>query len=366
MTLVHVRVDPDVPLVGEPASGHNRWHPDIAPVAVCAPEDTVVLDTRDAADGQITPSSTLSELGRLDLFRVHPLTGPVFVDGAQPGDLLEIEVEDLTPGGFGFTAVTPGFGFLRDVFADPFLVRWRLEDGVAVSENLPGVAIPAAPFLGIVGVAPDHALLALSRRREEEAVARGDFAAPPTAPDSAVPVGPAGRDGLRTGPPRENGGNLDVRQLGVGARIQLPVFVEGALFSVGDAHFAQGDGEVCGLAIETTATVRLRIGLDRGGARRGNVTQTRFTFLDRAAVHDRPYFVTTGLSIADGTVSLSENTTTAARNALLDMIGYLTGRGFTREQAYVLCSVAVGLRISQIVDVPHATVCAVLPLDIFT
>lgn len=174
------------------------------------------------------------------------------------------------------------------------------------------------------------------------------------------------QEGLRTGPPRENGGNLDVRHIVPGARVLLPVLVKGALLSVGDVHFAQGDGEVCGLAIETRARVRLRIGLDRGGARRDGVTQTRLTFRQRAGSGDRQYLVTTGLSIAGGTDSRSENTTVAARNALVDMIGYLTRRGLTRQQAYALCSVAVDLRISQVVDVPHATVSALLPLDIFT
>jgi formamidase len=369
MAVVEVRIDRGQSLTEDGRTGHNRWHPDIAPITVCAPGDTVVLDTRDAADGQITSDSTDSDLAHLDLGLVHPLTGPVRVDGAEPGDLLELEIEQIEPGAFGYTAITPGFGFLRDLFADPMLVRWCLQDGAAVSDQLPGVRIPGDPFLGIIGVAPDQRLLATSRQRESDAVDRGDFAAPPTDAARCVPTGTPGRDGLRTGPPRENGGNLDIRQLGRGARVFLPVFVEGALFSVGDAHFAQGDGEVCGLAIEMCSTVRLRVGLDRGGARRRHITQTCFTYRDRpgaAGSGGREYFVTTGLSVEQAGGSLSENTTAAARNALLDMIEYLVQRGLSRQQAYVLCSVAVDLRISQIVDVPHATVSAFLPLDIFT
>jgi formamidase len=326
-----------------------------------------VLDTRDAADGQLTAESSSADLAGLDLNLVHPLTGPIRVEGAEPGDLLELQIEQIQPGDFGFTAITPGFGFLRDRFDTAMLARWQLHDGVATSADVPGVRLPADPFLGIIGVAPDQNLVARSQRREFDAVGRGDFAAPPTEPAGSVPGGPVGRDGLRTGPPRENGGNLDVRQLGPGARVYLPVFVEGALFSVGDAHFAQGDGEVCGLAVEMRSTARLRVGLDRGGARREHVTQTRFVYRDRpaAVAGGREYFVTTGLSFDDDRGSRSENTTVAARNALLDMIGYLTRRGLTREQAYVVCSVAVDLRISQIVDVPHATVSAFLPLDIF-
>lgn len=138
MATVEVRVDPRVPLIEDRGTGHNRWHPDIPPVARCAPGDTVVLDTRDAADGQVTVASASADLAELDLNRVHPMTGPVFVDGAMPGDLLEVDVEEVNPGGFGFTAITPGFGFLRDMFPDPFLVRWRLDGGLAVSDDLPG------------------------------------------------------------------------------------------------------------------------------------------------------------------------------------------------------------------------------------
>ncbi|MGH9110342.1 MAG: acetamidase/formamidase family protein [Acidimicrobiales bacterium] len=366
MATIEVAIDARLPLVEDPGSGHNRWHPDIEPVASCAPGDTLVFHTRDAADGQVTPDSTAAELAALDLGRVHPLTGPVLVEGAEPGDLLELDIEEVVPEAFAYTAVMPGFGFLRDVFPDPFLVRWRVADGVAVSEDLPGVAVPAEPFLGIVGVAPDRALLALARRREEEALARGDFLAPPTDAASAVPSGLVGEEGLRTGPPRENGGNLDVRFIGPGAQVLLPVMVEGALLSVGDAHFAQGDGEVCGLAVETRAKVRLRVGLRRGGARRGRATGPRLQLRRRGDVGDRTYIVTTGLSIAAGTTSLSENTTVAARNAVLDMIDHLSERGLTGEQAYVLCSAALELRISQVVDVPHAVVSALLPLDIFT
>jgi formamidase len=182
----------------------------------------------------------------------------------------------------------------------------------------------------------------------------------PTAPDSAVPANRAGREGLRTGPPRENGGNLDIRPLFIGARIQRPVLVEEALFSVGDWHFAQGDGEVwpcdrdqgdCAVARRTRPWGR--------ASRQGDPDAVYLR--DRTAANDWLYFVTTDLSIADGAVSMTENTAVAARNALLDLIDYLIGRGFTGEQAYVLRSVAVDLRISQIVDVPHATGSATLP-----
>ncbi|MGH9919312.1 MAG: acetamidase/formamidase family protein [Nitrososphaerales archaeon] len=366
MATVELSFDARRPLVEDRGSGHNRWHPDVAPVASCAPGDMVVAHTRDAADGQITTASTAAGLAGVDLGRVHPLTGPVLVEGAEPGDLLTLDIEEVTPEAFGYTAILPGFGFLRDVFPDPFLVRWRLADGVAVSADIPGVAVPAEPFLGIVGVAPDRALLALARRREEEALARGDFLAPPTDATSAVPSGAVGEEGLRTGPPRENGGNLDVRYIGPGARVTLPVLVEGALFSVGDAHFAQGDGEVCGLAVETRAAVRLQVGLERGGARHHGATGAGVCIRRRCVASDRTCLVTTGLSIAEGVRSLSENTTVAARNAVLAMIDHLTARGLSGEQAYALCSTVVDLRISQVVDVPHAVVSAVFPLDVFT
>jgi formamidase len=149
-----VRIDRSKTLLEEPATGHNRWHPDIAPIVVCEPGDEVVLDTRDAFDGQMGPQATLDTVAAPNLDLVHPLTGPVYVEGAQPGDLLEVEILEVVPDTYGYTVQVPGFGFLRDVFPEPFMVRWDLADGWATSADLPGVRIPGAPFMAPSGFPP--------------------------------------------------------------------------------------------------------------------------------------------------------------------------------------------------------------------
>ena len=134
----HVRIDRTKTLAEEPGTGHNRWHEAIPPVVTVAPGDRVILETRDALDGQFTASSTVADVASADLMPVHPLTGPVFVEGAEPGDLLEVRIEEIRPEPFGFTTQIPGFGFLRDVFTEPHIVRWQIADGWATSEDLPG------------------------------------------------------------------------------------------------------------------------------------------------------------------------------------------------------------------------------------
>jgi formamidase len=362
---VEIRIHPTLPLGNDVGAGHNRWHPDIKPVARCRSGDVILMETRDAVDGQIGPQSTLEAVSQVDSSLGHPLTGPVYVEQARPGDLLEVEILDILPAGFGYTLQQRGFGFLRDLFPDPFLVKWRLQDGWATSADIPRLRVPAAPFMGTIGVAPDRRLLATAAERESAALARGEFLFPPSDSRGAVPGGMIASEGLRTGPPRENGGNLDVKEVAKGARVLFPVFVEGALLSAGDAHFAQGDGEVCGQGIEMRATFIARLLLHPGRAIREGITGTRII----SAAATRPAgrcFITTGLSLADDGSNHSENATLAARRALLDMIDYLAGEGFTRQQAYAICSVAVDLRISELVDVPNVVVSAALPLEFIT
>src|SRR4029453_13345079 len=275
MATHEVRVDYARSLGEQPETGHNRWHPDIAPVATCDPGDEVVLDTRDAFDGQMGPQATLDTVAAPNLNVVHPLTGPVYVNGAEPGDLLEVEILEVEPDRYGYTVQVPGFGFLRDAFPDPYMARWRIEDGWATSEDLPGLRIPGSPFMGTIGLAPDRALMERTTAREQAAIDRGGVAlAParplrerPTArepaaidrggfalrpdPTDAVPSDPAvAAEALGTIPPRETAGNVDIKQLGKGARLYIPVYAHGGLFSAGDAHFAQGDSETCGTAVE--------------------------------------------------------------------------------------------------------------------
>lgn len=371
MATHEIRVDYSVPLAGQPDRGHNRWHPDIAPAVRCEPGDEVIMDTRDAFDGQLTPDATVDDVANADLGPVHPLTGPVYVEGVEPGDLLVVDVVDVTPADFGFTVQVPGFGFLRDDFPEPHLIRWDLADSWATSDDLPGVRIPAAPFLGTFGVAPSHDLLREITAREQDLLDRGGMVLPPD-PDGAVPDDPAIADeALRTVPPRENAGNVDIRQCGVGARLYIPVWADGALFSGGDAHYAQGDNESCGTAIEMRSTFRLRFDVREGVAAERNIRRLRFERSDYFVAPEfaapQAFYATTGLSIdADG-VNHSEDVTVATREALREMIDHLTTeRGFDRQQAYAICSVAVDLRIAALPDVPNMVVTALLPTAIFT
>jgi formamidase len=365
-----VEIDRSKPLREEPRTGHNRWHPDIAPILRVDPGDEIELPTRDAFDGQIRPQSSAADISRADLSVVHPLTGPVYVNGAEPGDLLEVQIGLITPEPFGYTVEVPGFGFLRDDFPEPFIVRWDLAEGFATSGDLPGVRIPGAPFMGVIGVAPSTELLRTTTAREADLLARGGAVLGPD-PTGAVPANePIASTALRTIPPRETGGNLDIKQLSQGTTLLIPVYQEGALFSVGDAHFAQGDGEACGTAIEMSATFRATLALRKGSATRGNVRDVQFSreeySVDPRYSVPRRFFATTGLSVRKDGVNESENVTLAARNALLNMIDHLVAeRGYNRQQAYALCSVAVDLKISEVVDVPNFVVSAFLPLDIF-
>jgi formamidase len=365
-----IRIDRTKTLSQEPSKGHNRFHPDIPPVIRCKPGDDVILETRDAFDGQFGPSATLHVVAKPDLGLVHPLTGPVYVEGAEPGDLLDIEIVDIVPDRYGYTTQTPGFGFLRDVFPEPFKVSWDIADGWATSRDLPGVRIPGAPFMGIIGLAPGHALLDATIAREQALLDRGGVVFPPS-PASAVPADPKiSTRALRTFPPREQGGNTDIKQLSKGAHLLIPVDAPGALFSAGDAHFAQGDCETCGTAIEMNATLHVRFAIQRGEAARKGIRSPRFTrqdyFLPPEFAAPRRFYAVTGISVTRDGVDHSEDVTLAARNALLNMIDHLTERGWSRQQAYAICSVAVDLKISQLVDVPNMLVSAFLPEDIFT
>jgi formamidase len=362
-TIHEIRLDQTRRLASQPGKGHNRWHPAIPPVLRLDPGDEAILDTLDALDCQIGANSSLAAAAEWDLNAAHPLTGPVWINGAEPGDQLEVQLLGISASASGWTAQLPGFGFLRDLFPAPHLVRWRLASGFAESPDLPGIRIPEASFPGVIGVAPALDQLARITERERVLAARGGLVMPPE-PRAAVPsFEPIASAGLRTIPPRETGGNLDVKQLVRGTTVYLPVWTAGALFSLGDAHFAQGDGEVCGSAIEMAASFHLRFLLHKGAARERNLRGVQFAGIERAAA--RRYYATTGLSMRGENVQESEDATLAARNALFAMIDYLQERGFNRQQAYAICSVAVDLRLSEVVDVPNFVVTAFLPLDIF-
>ena len=364
-----IQIDRSKSLIEEPEKGHNRFHPDIPPVIEVEQGEEVVLETRSAADNQLRRSSTALDLLATSPNRAHPLTGPVYVKGAEAGDLLEIEFLDIAPADWAFTGIRPGRGYLKGDFTKPFLAIWDLEDGWATSKQMLGVRIPGAPFTGVAAVAPSHDMFRQWRLREANLLAEGGAVRPPEA-DSAVPsTEPISTEGLRTGPPRENGGNMDVKQMTAGSKLLLPVGIDGALFSTGDAHFAQGDGEVCLQAIEMDATTTVRFRVLKGEAERHrmrgpHLSHTEF-FTDPRFGMPRRFTATMGLPIREDGSNASEDLNVACRNALLEMIDLLEGREFSREQAYVICSVAVDLKISQVVDSPNYIVTAFLPEDIF-
>jgi formamidase len=374
MTQEHViAIDPFQPLTKEPHTGHNRWHEAIEPLVEVDPGDRIIFETRDAVDGQLTPRSTPSDVGNVNLNVVHPLTGPVFVKGAEPGDLLEAKLIAIEPDPWeqwGFTVEIPGFGFLRDQYPDPYIVHWQLNGNeFAESEQLPGVRIPFNPFPGTFGVAPSAELRRRAQEREEELAQRGGFALPPD-PTDAVPTDETiAREGLRTIPPRETAGNIDIKQLTPGVSILLPVFVDGALISTGDVHYGQGDGEACGTAIEMRCRLHVSFDVRKGEADRRGIRDLQFFRDDYFAAPElaapRRFYATTGISVSKDGTNESEDVSLAARNALLNMIDYLGTRGFDRQQSYALCSCAVDLRVAQTVDVPNMLVTALLPLDIF-
>ncbi len=364
-----IEIDRGKMLKDQAHTGHNRWHPDVTPVLEVDPGEEVVLQTRDASDGQMPFGADVDAVSNIARGVVHPLTGPVYIRGAEPGDLLEIEYLDVIPEPVGWTRINPGLGFLRDLFGDPYLVHWSIKDGWATSSFLPKVRIPAGCFMGTAGLAPSKSQLEEWTRREADLLAKGGFVLPPDPVDAVPSSGSVADEGLRTLPPRENCGNVDIKQLTKGSQLYIPVAVEGGLYSAGDGHFAQGDSECCVTAIEMGATVAVRFQVHKGEAARRNIKWPRFAhrgyFLPPQWAAPRRFIATMGMPVRDDGVNEGENLTLAARNALLNMIDLLQERGWAREQAYILCSVAVDLKVSNVVDVPNFVVSAFLPEDIF-
>ncbi|MGH6924518.1 MAG: acetamidase/formamidase family protein [Propylenella sp.] len=365
----------------------NRYHPAIPPVARANPGDMIVFHTRDALDSDLTLDSNADDMAALDLNLVHPMTGPVYIEGAERGDVLAVTLVDIEPDQYGYTVIVPGFGFLRDIYTEPFLVNWRLSRTHAVSDQMPGVKVPYEAFMGSVGVLPGQEEVTRWVAREAALGAAGGVALPPE-PTGALPTAICGPEGtnkdecLRTIPPRENGGNMDVQQMQVGTTLLLPCFIDGCGLFVGDVHFAQGDGEVSGTAIEmggvVTLTTEIRKGQAtvikgpevEGGSQIKDIEPTKFHQtiglpLKGAGEVPTQHTYIDGEKIAS-LENLSEDLTLAARDALIKMIDYIQREhGLTAEQAYVLASVAVDLRVGQVVDVPNYIVTAVLKEEVF-
>jgi acetamidase/formamidase len=285
-----------------------------------APGDVVELETVEASGGQLGPASTVADVAALDFARVNPVTGPIFVDGARPGDALKVTLLEFEPSGWGWTALIPGFGLLAEQFPEPALNLWSYDRAsLAPAAYGPGGRVPLKPFAGTLGLAP---------------------AEPGT--HSIVP-------------PRRVGGNMDIRDLAAGTILWLPVAVPGALFSLGDTHAAQGDGEVCGTAIESPMRVTLRLELEPGAA----PAFPRFETPAPVARHldGKGYHVTTG--IGPDLMAAAR----AAVSGMIDLLGRL--HGLAAPEAYMLCSVAGDLRISEIVDQPNWVVSFYFPKLVF-
>jgi len=286
---------------------HSVWDRSLEPRLAIMPGDEVLFECKDASGGQVHPSMTVAEFQNIERSRIHALTGPVWIDGAEPGDVLQIDVLATQHRGWGWSSVIPGLGFLKERFFEPYLFHWQL-DGNETRSLAPAV-LPLRPFLGVMGVA-----------RAED----GKF---------------------RTRPPGNFGGNLDIRELCAGSRLYLPVFNSGALFSCGDGHAAQGDGEVCINGIECPLDVTLRFRLHKQQHLAGPFMESSDTVAPDAC------------SDSWVVVESAEDVIEAARNVTNRMIDFLMKHfGVQEVTAYVLCSVALKLRLSQVVNEPVYTV----------
>ena len=300
---------------------HMSWDNSRAPAVTIAPGDTVDFKEIDAMSGQITPDTKVDALRSLDFGRINPIAGPVYVDSAEPGVTLKVTVLGFEPSGWAWTGIVPDFGLLAEDFPNPALHIWSYDRAFGAPAAFGSWArVPLKPFCGTTGVAPEES---------------GSFS---------------------TIPPYATGGNMDIRDLSEGVELYLPIKVKGALYSIGDPHAAQGDGEVCGTAIETPMGVSVKLDLIKGG----NLRFPRFLSRRPVSRHldTEGYEVTTGIG-----PDLME----AAKNAVRGMIDLLgKTQRLSAENAYMLCSVCADLRISEIVDRPNWVVSCYLPRVVFT
>ncbi|MEX2478915.1 MAG: acetamidase/formamidase family protein [Gracilimonas sp.] len=289
---------------------HARWSNTIKPVLTVPSGSVIKVATQEASAKQLDINSTVADLGDLSFDPIHPLTGPVYVEGAEPGDILKVTLHKVEMGDWGWTAIIPGFGFLADEFEQPYLKTFELGKDRKTAKFSENIEIPLKPFPGVMGVAPDT------------------------------------EDSLSTIPPRANGGNMDDPNMTEGSTIYFPVFVEGALFSIGDTHAAQGHGEVCGTAIEAPMNIIYEVEVIKDGR---NISEPQYET-------DEYYAVT----------AFAETIDEAAKKATRFMIDYLEEeKGMSREDAYALCSLTGDLKIAEVVDVPHMLVSMHIPKDIF-
>lgn len=373
-------VDPGRSMADQVIVGHNRWHPDIPAEVSAAPDQDFRVECQEWTDGQIHNSDSADDVRDVDLTRAHMLSGPIAIVGAEPGDLLVVDILDIGPlQSWGYTGIfdrNNGGGFLTDAFPSAAKAVWDFHGIYATSRHIPGVRFAGISHPGLIGCAPSHELLAEWNRRERQLIAQDPervppLALPPLAENALLGTLTGARwdqvagEAARTIPPREHGGNVDIKNLSRGTRIFFPVYVKDALLSVGDLHFSQGDGEItfCG-AIEMAGWIDLGVDLIKGGMAKYGVTSPIFK---PGPVEPRysQYLTFEGISVENGR-NYYLDTTVAYRQAALHAIEYLEHFGYSGEQAYLLLGAApVEGRIGGVVDIPNACVSLGIPMEIF-
>ncbi len=365
--------------------GHNRWHPDIPAAFSVDPGESFRMECLDWTDGQVGNNDDPSDIKYANLNRVHVLSGPVHVNGVEPGDLLVVDILDI--GAFpehewGFNGIFDkknGGSFLVDHYPDAQKSIWDFNGVYATSRHVPGVEFAGVIHPGLIGVAPSQEMLDEWNRREKKLVEQNPDREPPFAylPDTDQVVAgtlkgkdfdKVAKEGARTVPPRENGGNCDIKNLSRGSRVYFPVHVDGAKLSIGDLHFSQGDGEItfCG-GIEMPGWVDLRVNVIKGGMDKYQIKKNPAFKPSPLLPNYNDYIVFEGISVDEFSGEQTYlNANTAYRNACLNAIEFLKTRGFTGEQAFMLLgSAPVQGTVAGIVDVPNSCCTIALPREIF-
>ncbi|MGM7635224.1 formamidase [Bacillus sp. Hm123] len=379
------QLDLSKPMEEQAHPGHNRWHPDIPAAFSVEPGTAFRMDCKDWTDGQISNNDDPSDIRDVNLSRVHVLSGPVYVNGAEPGDLLVVDILDI--GAFqgeewGFNGIFSkenGGSFLTDHYPEAAKSIWDFEGIYTTSRHVPGVKFAGIIHPGLIGVAPSMELLNKWNEREKELLETEPDRVPTLAnlpnPERAVLGSLKGaefdrvaKEGARTVPPRENGGNCDIKNLSKGSRIFFPVFVDGAKLSVGDLHFSQGDGEItfCG-GIEMAGWIDLKVDVIKGGMEKYNITENPVFKPGPVEPNYNDFLVFEGISVDEKNGKQHYlDATLAYRRACLNAIEYMKTLGYTGEQAYmILSSAPVEGRINGIVDIPNACCTVAIPTQIF-
>ncbi|WP_337060127.1 formamidase [Kineococcus sp. G2] len=385
-------LDSAKPFTEQQIVGHNRWHPDIPAQVRVRPGDSFRVHCREWFDGAIHDDDSADDIRDAPLSRVHVLSGPIAVEGARPGDLLVVDILDVGPipqedsgplagQGWGYTGIFAkqnGGSFLTDQFPDAYKAVWDFQGQTATSRHVPGVSFTGIVHPGLMGTAPSAELLARWNQREGALIATDPERVPPLAlpplPQDAILGNLTGAEfdrvaaeAARTAPPRENGGNQDIKNLTKGTRVFYPVYVDGANLSVGDLHFSQGDGEItfCG-AIEMSGFIDLHVDVIRGGMETYGVTENAVFLPGNTAPQYSQWLAFSGTSVTLDGEQRYLDSQLAYQRACLHAIDYLTKFGWTPEQAYMVLGAApIEGRFSGVVDIPNSCATVYLPTAIF-